>query len=45
MPTDTNALAGFPWQGTLTDRVHDSDNFVAWNPRILQAGPMALLDQ
>ena len=45
MPTDTNALAGFPWQDTFPDSVYNSDDLVPRNPRVLQARPMTLLDQ
>ncbi len=45
MPADACALGGFPLRNTRAHGIHDPDDFMAGNARILQARPMAFLDQ
>jgi len=45
MPAHADALARFPLRTAGADGIHDPDDFMAGNARILQAGPMAFLDQ
>ena len=39
MPADADALADFPSGNPLPDRIHDSDDFMAGNTRILHTRP------
>src|SRR5438309_1662032 len=45
MPTDANALARFPAGHARADGVNDAGDFVAGYARVLQAGPVTVLDQ
>jgi hypothetical protein len=45
MPTNTDTLAGFPVRNVSTHCVNAPCDFVSWNTRILNTGPMAFLDQ
>ncbi len=45
VPADSHALAGFPLRDTRAHGIHDPDHFMAGHARILQAGPVAFLDQ
>ena len=45
MPADADALAGLPLRDARTDGIHEPDHFMAGNAWILQARPVALLDQ
>jgi hypothetical protein len=38
MPANSNTLAGFPSYDTLTNSIHDSDDFMSRNSWVLNAG-------
>jgi len=45
MPADADALACFPLAETRPDGIHDANDFVAGNPRVLQTWPKAVFDE
>lgn len=45
MPADAYALAGFKLSNTFTEFIHDADDFMAGDTRILQSGPQAVFYQ
>jgi hypothetical protein len=45
MPAHANALGGFPLRDARADGIHDPDDFMTGYARVLQAGPVAFLDQ
>jgi hypothetical protein len=45
MPSDANALAWFPLGHPRANDIHDSDDFMAGDARILQAGPVTFFDE
>jgi hypothetical protein len=45
MPSNADALAGFPLRHASADAVHDANNFVTGHARILQTRPMTFLDE
>jgi hypothetical protein len=43
MPSNSYTLAGFPSDDTLTNSIHDSDDFMSRNSRVLNAWKNPLL--
>jgi hypothetical protein len=39
VPTDPDPLTTFPWLHTLAQGIHNSNHFMSWHARILNAGP------
>jgi len=45
MPANPDTLADFPLRHSISQRINQADDFMAWNAGILKTGPLALLHQ